>query len=175
MRGLDELINVDDAAWPEVRELFTASAVPLTVLPVDINGGRRGLLQPQITARSVLGSLVLNSGGLVVDGGWIRVFGGGSGRGCDHFPSLAAVNAFPRGLRSRVASGLVVAHDILGGVFALNGHDHAAAGRPGQAGQLTYFAPDTLQWEALAMGHSAWLSWLLSVGWRSSMIRRTEH
>ena len=27
---------------------------------------------------------------------------------------------------------------------------------------MTYFAPDTLEWEALEMGHSEWVSWLLS-------------
>lgn len=52
--------------------------------------------------------------------------------------------------------------DVLGGVFALNGHDPAAAGRPGDPGQMTYFAPDTLAWEAMDMGHSGWVAWLLS-------------
>ncbi|MER5277920.1 DUF2625 family protein [Streptomyces sp. NPDC002809] len=27
---------------------------------------------------------------------------------------------------------------------------------------MTYFAPDTLAWETLEMGHSVWVSWLLS-------------
>lgn len=27
---------------------------------------------------------------------------------------------------------------------------------------MAYFAPDTLAWEALETGHSAWISWLLS-------------
>lgn len=27
---------------------------------------------------------------------------------------------------------------------------------------MTYFAPDTLEWEALDMGHSEWVFWLLS-------------
>ncbi|MEZ0110887.1 hypothetical protein ABH920_004902 [Catenulispora sp. EB89] len=133
--------------------MFTAGAVPLTVLPTDVDEGRRGLLQLQITVRSVLGSLVLNSGGLVVDGDWVRVFAGRSGRGSDGLPSLAAINAFPE------------VYDPawrLGGVFALNSYDPAASGRPGEAGQMTYFAPDTLEWETMAMGHSAWVSWLLS-------------
>ncbi|GAA2096268.1 hypothetical protein GCM10009801_65700 [Streptomyces albiaxialis] len=63
-------------------------------------------------------------------------------------------------------AGLVVAHDVLGGVFALNGGDPGAAGRPGGPGEVTYFAPDTLAWEALGAGHSAWLSWILSGGLR---------
>ncbi|MFF3174420.1 DUF2625 family protein [Streptomyces sp. NPDC057900] len=31
---------------------------------------------------------------------------------------------------------------------------------------MLYFAPDTLRWEALGAGHSAWLSWILSGGLR---------
>jgi hypothetical protein len=27
---------------------------------------------------------------------------------------------------------------------------------------MIYFAPDTVEWETLEMGHSAWVSWLLS-------------
>ncbi|MFE4627456.1 DUF2625 family protein [Streptomyces mirabilis] len=55
MRGTDELINVDDPAWPELQELFAASTVPVKVLPVDRGEGCRCLLQMQVTARSVLG------------------------------------------------------------------------------------------------------------------------
>ncbi|WP_251066229.1 DUF2625 family protein [Streptomyces sp. ISL-36] len=163
MRGIDELVNVDDPAWPELQGILKASSVPVQVLSGDINEGRRCLLQMQVSARSVLGALALNTGGFLVDNGWVRVFGGGSvadGR----LPSLAQVNRFPTDFDPgwHPATGLVVGHDIVGGVFALNGGDPAAAGRPGAPGQMTYFAPDTLAWEAMEMGHSGWVSWLLS-------------
>lgn len=164
VRELDELINVDDPAWPELQALFATSAAPLKVLPVDPDEGRRCLLQLQITARSVLGALVVNSGGLVVDDGWVRVFGGGSAEHDGGMPSLAQINAFPVTFDPawHPAPDFVVAHDVLGGVFALNGHDPAVSGRPGVPGQMTYFAPDTLEWETMEMGHSTWMSWLLS-------------
>ncbi|MFC5185040.1 DUF2625 domain-containing protein [Actinomadura harenae] len=166
MRGIDELINVDDPAWPELQELVAAGAVPVKVLPVDRGESRRCLVQMQVTARSVLGAVVLNSGGLVLDDGWLRVFGGGSGEGGGSLPSLGQVNEFPADFDPawHPARGLVVGHDVLGGVFVLNGHDPEAAGRPGAPGQMTYFAPDTLGWEALEVGHSAWISWMLSGG-----------
>ncbi|CAG6393643.1 conserved hypothetical protein [Actinacidiphila cocklensis] len=77
---------------------------------------------------------------------------------------MGQVNGFPAAFDPawHPAAGLVVGHDVVGGVFTLNGHDPAAVGRPGAPGQMTYFAPDTLAWEALEMGHSAWVSWLLS-------------
>jgi hypothetical protein len=164
MRELDELTDVADPAWPVLEELFAASSAPLEVLPVDPAEGRRSLLQMQITARSTLGSMALNCGGLIVDDGWVRVFGGGSSADRDGMPSLAQINAFPAEFDPAWSpvDGLIVGHDVLGGVFALNGHDPAGQGRPGDPGQMTYFAPDSLAWEAMEMGHSTWVSWLLS-------------
>ncbi|TXS48224.1 DUF2625 family protein [Streptomyces sp. t39] len=163
MRGIDELADVDDPAWPELQEMVAASSVHVQVLPADVGEGRRSLLQMQVGARSMLGALALNTGGLLVDHGWVRVFGGGSAaqRG---LPSLARVNRFPTVFDPvwHPAAGLVVGLDVVGGVFALNAGDPAAAGRPGAPGQMTYFAPDTLAWEAMEMGHSGWVSWLLS-------------
>jgi hypothetical protein len=163
MREIDEPANADDPAWPALQEAVASGAVPVRVLPADPEEGRRCLLQMQITARSTLGALALNSGGLVLDDGWVRVFGGGSDAS-GGLPSLAQVNRFPAAFDPawHPAKGLVVGQDALGGVFALNGHDPAAADRPGVPGQMIYFAPDTLTWEAMDMGHSAWVSWLLS-------------
>ncbi|MFJ9454032.1 DUF2625 family protein [Kitasatospora sp. NPDC101447] len=182
MRAIDELTEVDDPAWPELAAVLAASPVPARVLPADRDEGRRCLLQLQVTARSVLGALVLHTGGLLLDHGWVRVFGGGApaagggpadggaaedgGAADGGLPSLGRVNRFPTAFDPawHPATALVVGHDAVGGVFALNGHDPAAGGRPGIPGQMTYFAPDTLEWEALDMGHSAWVSWLLSGG-----------
>jgi hypothetical protein len=164
MRTLEELVITDDPAWPALRSLFADSPVPVAVLPRDLREAHRALLQLQVTARSTLGALTLNTGGLVLDDGWVRVYGGGAGTAEDTLPSLAQVNEFPAEPDPawHPGTGLVVAHDVVGGVFALNGADPAAVGRPGVPGQLTYFAPDTLEWESLEMGHSTWIAWLLS-------------
>ncbi|BCM71768.1 MULTISPECIES: DUF2625 family protein [Streptomyces] len=164
MREFDELADVADPAWPELRQACAESAVPVRVLPADADEGRRCLLQLQVTTRSVLGALTLHCGGLVLDDGWLRVYG--AGRAAEGLPSLGRVNGFPGEFDPHwhPPAGLVVGHDVLGGVFCLNGRDPAGSGRPGVPGQLTYFAPDTLEWEALDMGHSAWVGWLLSGG-----------
>ncbi|MFJ1729681.1 DUF2625 domain-containing protein [Streptomyces sp. NPDC088254] len=163
MREIDELVHVDDPAWPELEEALGASIVPVRTLPADGEDGRRGILQMQVTARSVLGALALHTGGVLLDDGWVRVFGGGSARE-GGLPSLAQVNRFPADFDPawHPGTGLVVGHDAVGGVFALNGSDPAAAGRPGAPGQMTYFAPDTLAWEAMETGYSGWFLWLLS-------------
>ncbi|MBT2233931.1 DUF2625 family protein [Nonomuraea sp. NEAU-A123] len=164
MRELSELNDGDDPAWPGLQEEFATTSVPLKVLPGDPEQGRSCLSQLQVSVESYLGALALHSGGLILDGGWLRVFGGSTMTGADALPSLAQVNCFPAAFDPgwRPADGLIVAQDILGGVFALNGHDAAKAGRPGTPGQVIYFAPDSLEWQALEMGYGTWLTWLLT-------------
>jgi hypothetical protein len=164
VRELSQLIDVEEPAWPELRETLGGGPVSVEVLPPDRDLARASLLQLQVTTRSYLGAVVLHCGGLLVDHGWVRVFGSpldGAERGV---PSLARVNQFPGAFNSawRPDTGLVVAHDVLGGVFALNGGAPASAGRPGAPREIVYFAPDSLRWEALGVGHSAWLAWLAS-------------
>ncbi|MGW7241529.1 DUF2625 family protein [Streptomyces sp. NPDC054804] len=164
MRELSQLIDVEEPAWPELRETLGAGPVSVEVLPPDSDLGRASILQLQVTAGSYLGAVVLHCGGLLVDDGWLRVFGSPE-RGAAHgVPGLACMNQFPAtfdpGWRSQ--TGLVLAHDVLGGVFALNGAAPADAGRPGTPGEVVCFAPDALRWEALGVGHSTWLAWLVS-------------
>ncbi|WP_031013598.1 DUF2625 family protein [Streptomyces sp. NRRL F-5727] len=163
MRDHNELINVDDPAWPILLQDLAGTDVPVEVLLGDPMAGRASLLQLQVSARSNLGGIVLNCGGLLVDGGWLRIFGSPSEAG---LPGLAEVNAMPSTFDPswRPGAGLVVAHDVLGGVFALNGGNPRESGRPGEPGEIVYFAPDALRWEALGAGHSAWLSWVFSGG-----------
>ncbi|MEW2416452.1 DUF2625 family protein [Streptomyces sp. NPDC046866] len=163
LRDHGELIDVDDPAWPLLLQELSGTDVPVEVLLGDPVAGRASLLQLQVSARSNLGGIVLNCGGLLVDGGWLRIFASPSDPG---LPGLAEVNAMPSAFDPswRPDGGLVVAHDVLGGVFVLNGGDPREAGRPGEPGEILYFAPDALRWEALGAGHSAWLSWILSGG-----------
>ncbi|MFF0808153.1 DUF2625 family protein [Streptomyces albogriseolus] len=166
MREVDELLNVDDPAWPLLLQELSGTDVPVEVLPGDAEAGRASLLQLQVSARSNLGGIVSNSGGLLVDSGWLRIFGSPGAAHAERLPGLAEINVMPSTFDPawRPAAGLVVAQDVLGGVFALNGGSPREAGRPGESGEILYFAPDSLGWEALGAGHSAWLSWILSGG-----------
>jgi hypothetical protein len=162
VRTLSELTNVDDLGWPRVTEMIAASPVNVEVLPADRAWCEASLHQLQVTARSALGAVALNTGGLLVDHGWLRVYGG-SGTP-DGMPGIAEVNDFPAvpapdGIPGH---GLVIAHDVLGGVFALNLATSPAHGRPGRPGEVAYFAPDSMEWEPLEVGYGSWLAWALS-------------
>jgi hypothetical protein len=73
----------------------------------------------------------LHCGGLVLGDGWVRVFGCGSTK-AGGLPSPGRVDRFPAAFDPAwsPATGLVVGHDVLGGVFALNGHDPAGRANP---------------------------------------------
>lgn len=74
-----------------------------------------------MTVRSFLGAFVFHSGGAFVDDGWLRVYGSPAGDDDRRLPSLAQVNDFPVDETAdpgwRPDAGLVVAHDVVGGVF----------------------------------------------------------
>ncbi|WP_159939943.1 MULTISPECIES: DUF2625 domain-containing protein [unclassified Nocardiopsis] len=157
MRELNELVDVAEPAWPVLSRHLARSGVAVRVLPVDPERGRTCLHRLQVTARSFLGAMALECGGLLVDGGWLRVHGGGGA----HLPGLGEVNDLSAAVVYGPPPRLVTAHDVLGGVFALNGPGAEGAEHPGRPGEMVYFAPDTLEWEDLGLTYSAWMLWML--------------
>ena len=89
-----------------------------------------------------------------VVGGRVRVLGGGT---AEIKSSLKTWNGLPSDLMPMERGMVRVGFDVFGGVFALDG---GALG-PGD-GSVHYFAPDSLSWEPLELGHSAWVHWLLT-------------
>jgi Protein of unknown function DUF2625 len=67
----EELADVTDPAWPRWLELVRLAQVPVLVLPVVRQAGLDVLFRLQATARSMMGSLALNSGGMLADHGWV--------------------------------------------------------------------------------------------------------
>lgn len=161
MRDLSELTAVEDPAWPHLAEMIAGSPVDVQVLPADLAECAATLLQLQVTTRSWLGAVTMSTGGLVADHGWLRIYGGS--RAPSGLPGLAQVNEFPAQPAPdwQPPGGLVIAHDVLGGAYALNLAGPADWRRPGE---MVYFAPDSMTWQPLEMGHGAWLSWILSGG-----------
>ena len=146
MRTLAELTTTDEPAWPWIEQLV-AVAPDARLLPRDPARADADLLGLQITVRSPLGALVHGSGGLLVDHGWLRILGSGS-------------EQLPRSVRSWNADGsglLLVADDVVGGFFAING-----GALDGEPGEVFYLAPDTLEWESLDRGFSDFLEFALS-------------
>jgi hypothetical protein len=165
---LSELINVDDPAIPLVREWAANAVRPVEILlPSDARD--EVLLKTQVTTRSPLGAIAHETGGLLVDGGWLRIIGSGNRR---------FTRTLPGWNEGRSHGFYLVADDAAGGFFAMNG---GAFGT--DTTNLYYFAPDTLKWEAMGMGYSQFLRWVFSKkydqfcedlrwpGWESAMAK----
>lgn len=148
MRGLQELIDDDEPAFPLVREWITSAVRPVQVLPPS-SDREDALLRTQVTTRSPMGAIVYETGGILIDGGWVRVLGsGGHGR---------LSRTLPGWNEGRSDGFYLVADDAIGGFFAING---GALGS--DVKNLYYFAPDTLEWEPMEIGYSAFLQWALA-------------
>lgn len=161
------------SVWPEVLSSIQAASVTVSV------GARteRGVVEMtalQAPASTHLGAVILESSGMLVDDGWLRVLGAA---GNDSL-SIAAVNGLLPETAPLVPGALLVAWDVVGGLFAIN--DRAL---PGARGTVHYFGPDTLQWLDTGMSYSNFLQWAFSgrlaqftetlrwLGWRDDVPR----
>src|SRR5882724_4909241 len=120
LKTLQELINRDDPGWPLVQNWISEAANPVEILPPpDDTKREQSLVASQVTTRSSMGAIIYESGGILVDHGWLRILGSGHPR-------------LPRSLpdwnfgRSYVIAGeqprfLLIADDVVGGFFAIDG------------------------------------------------------
>ncbi|MDR1432655.1 MAG: DUF2625 domain-containing protein [Propionibacteriaceae bacterium] len=77
VRSLDDLMDVADPFEPVFRAQIANAENDIRVLPADPAAGGRVLYRLQVTARSSASGTILCGGGLLVDHGWLRVFGVG--------------------------------------------------------------------------------------------------
>ena len=152
-RSLHESFAAGEPAWPVVQTWISAAKNSVEILPPLEAQREKVLLDVGVLLASPMGAIVYNTGGLLVDHGWLRFLGSGSPRLSRTLPS------WNQG-RSSDAHGNrrgfhLVADDVIGGFFALNGGAFA-----GPKTEVFYFAPDTLRWENLpGMGYTEFLNW----------------
>jgi hypothetical protein len=150
-RKLHELLNHEEPAWPLVQQWIADATNPVEALLPTEPARSDALLATQVTTRSPMGAIVYETGGLLIDQGWVRVLGSGNPR----LPrSLPEWNA-GRSIQGDYAPPfLLIADDVVGGFFALNG-----GGLGEDPGKIYYFAPDNLSWEGLDLSYSDFLTW----------------
>lgn len=148
MRELPELIDLNDPAWPLVQEWLAEATNRHEVLPREPQRAASALQQLQVTTRSPMGAVVYETGGILIDGGWLRILGSGHPRLMRDPAQWTQSKAECQTLRA-----LLIADDACGGFFALNG-----GGLGEDVGSVYYFAPDTLNWESLDVGYTDFYS-----------------
>lgn len=151
MKTLQELINREEPGWDLVQEWLNQATNSYEILPKDTHRAETELVATQVTTRSPMGGIIFETGGILIDNGWLRILGSGGER-------LRGISQWNQGKTFEkigdVPSFFLIADDVLGGYFAING------GALGQnLGKIYYFAQDTLQWEDLNLSYSDFLTW----------------
>jgi len=150
MLSVDELINKTDPAWPLVQKWIDSAKNKVEILPADPARASEALYNTQVSTYSTLGAVIYNTGGIMVDNGWIRILGSASGR------LNRSVPEWNKG-KTIVEFGdkpgyLLVADDAVGGFFAIN---YGAFGT--DLKNVYYLAPNSLNWEPLNAGYGEFI------------------
>jgi len=151
IKSLKELTDTSDTGWEVVRELLPKATNKVEILRRDSARANQAVYQSQLAVQTTLGAVEYMTGGIMIDGGWIRIIGSGSPR----LPrSLAEWNKGKTVSGYGHAAGFyLVADDVLGGFFALNWGGLGIKDR----GKVFYLAPDDLQWESTGNDYGEFL------------------
>ena len=150
MKTTEELINDTDSGWKFVSDWIKSAKNKVEILPVERQKAIDVLYKTQVTTRSPMGAIIYETGGILVDNGWIRILGSGSEKLTRNIAGWnlgKAFNEFGKG-----APYLLIGDDAIGGFFILNGGIFGE-----DVGKIYYFAPDTLEYEPLDITYSQFL------------------
>src|ERR1700677_2936531 len=137
MRGINELVNKEDPGLVKIQEWLRSAVNECVLLPPSAQR-EEVLLQAQVSTRSTMGAIAYETGGILIDGGWLRFLGSGH-------PKIT--RTLPGWNEKRSNGYYLVADDAAGGFFAING---GAFGTDGK--NMYYWAPDSLKWEPMNIG-----------------------
>lgn len=148
MKTIEELIDQENSFFDVMKEWISESENQVTLLSPSVDCAQV-LMDVQVTTRSILGTLIYHTGGVLIDYGWVRVLGSGN-------------EVFPRNVvswnKNSNANGLyLIADDVAGGFYAING-----GAFPGEVNTIYYWPPDSMEWESLDLKFSDFFGWLLS-------------
>ncbi|QNK63094.1 DUF2625 domain-containing protein [Pedobacter sp. PAMC26386] len=150
MQSLEELINKTDPAWPLVQKWVDSAKNKVEVLEVDSANAKTALFDAQVSTYATLGAVIYNTGGIMVDNGWLRILGSGSKR------LSRSISEWNKGKTIQEYGDkpayLLIADDAAGGFFAIN---YGAFGS--DLKNVYYLAPNSLKWEPLSLGYGEFI------------------
>lgn len=150
LRTVEELINSKDSGWPFVQQMIDTATNKVEIIPADSLKAKDALYQTQVTTRSPMGAIIYGTGGILIDGGWIRILGSGSKQINRSLPGWNKGKSFKE--FGDAPSFLLIADDAVGGFFAING---GAFGK--DKGKTYYLSPERLVWEPLGLTYTDFL------------------
>ena len=148
--------TTEASAWPQIAALIAQAPFPVEVAAPAAEGVD-DLAILHLGDATTLGAMVAQTGGILLDHGWVRLLGSHSER---LGRSLVSWNEAQGTVKAGHPPGLlIVGDDVLGGIFAINGGVFA-----GDVGMVFYFGPDSLTWESLNCGYTSLLHFLIGPG-----------
>lgn len=147
VKSLADLIDIDEPAIEFIRKWIESTENDCVILPPS-SERESIILEMQVTTHSTMGSVAYETGGILIDHGWLRFLGSG------HFHLRRTLSGWNQG---RSNGFYLIADDVVGGFFAING---GALGE--ERGNVYYLPPDSLEWESLKLGYTDFFQWALT-------------
>ena len=141
--------------WERLRSWIAAGSNNVQICVGSTDRGHKVISRLHLNSSSTLGMIALNTGGLVIDNGWIKLLGSG----CSSIQGdLLTWNILDDGKETfRLEEALLMGYDVLGGFFAVNGRGISSSGLY----NVFYRAPDTLRWEDCEKDYLSFIYWLI--------------
>lgn len=152
MKPLTELLIKESDTWSMIKKQIKEAKNPILVLPRSLERADSVLYQAQVTTRSPMGAVIYETGGILIDSGWIRILGSGSKNLNRNLMSWNKGKSFS--YWGEQPSFLLIADDVLGGFYAVNGGGLDSIG----IGKVFYFSPDDIKWTNLQISYSGFLN-----------------
>jgi hypothetical protein len=114
-----EQLTTDTSGFALVKEWAKNSKNKVELLLVEKTKACETLYNLQVTTRSPLGAITYFTGVILIDNGWIRILGSGSEKLKRTIVSWNKGKTFSQ--IGEQPKYLLVADDVLGGLFAING------------------------------------------------------
>jgi hypothetical protein len=153
MKPPEELISKEESSWRLVEDWIGQAKNEVEILERDSIKADSALYRLQMTTSSLLAAVVYETGGILVDNGWIRILGSGSDKLKRSLPEWNKGKSFDE--YGDGMSFVLIADDAVGGFYALNGGQFGDEGM----GQVFYFSPDNIAWESLGIEYSDFIYW----------------
>lgn len=133
--------------WSQIKSMYEESGRQIKILDGVDEQGLKEVNKMSISLESTMGTIVVNTNGIIVDN-WIRILGQSS----EHHAGIADFN---KRIGYDFGKMMIVAIDIVGGLFALNTGEYED-----DIDRVWYFAPDTVSWESLGFKYSEFIAWI---------------
>ena len=143
---------MNDQLRNELNEMIGNSKSEIRRIEGDQAEGHKVVKELGLNENTTLAAVISCFSGLTI-GKLIRILGQGNSES----QSICEINNVVNGIPNTIRGTLIAATDIFGGMYAMNVEAFDAP-----AGQIFYFAPDTLDWEPLGMKYSQFLYWALN-------------